>query len=241
LHLTSDNKLSLRKRSASHPLLTGSFGKTNRTHLLFLPAYSPELQPAEHLLVPGPLTNTVLINRHFADLEELEDAQARRCDAASPCSSAGISSARPRAFIGGRSVSGNAKDPGLRDMTPNPTPTRTYVSERRRPLPRACALFGHGSYALTAVSGRKESGSKTAVKRRCPGLLSFAGAVAWRRRAIVVCAQHIVHQPAPNWYRILIEQRLPSDTASAIVAPFSPRIERGVDQGRRGKVDAGAR
>ncbi len=142
----------------------------DQLHLLFLPAYSPELQPAEHLLVPGPLTNTVLINRHFADLEELEDAQARRCDAASPCSSAGISSARPRAFIGGRSVSKNAKDPGLRDMTPNRTPTRTYVSERRRPLPRACALFGHGSYALTAVSGRKESGSKTAGCRfdSCP-------------------------------------------------------------------------
>ena len=45
-------------------------------HLLFLPPYSPELQPAEHL---WPLTNTVLINRHFADLEELEEAQARRC------------------------------------------------------------------------------------------------------------------------------------------------------------------
>jgi hypothetical protein len=45
-------------------------------HLLFLPPYSPELQPAEHL---WPLTNTVLINRHFADLDELEDAQARRC------------------------------------------------------------------------------------------------------------------------------------------------------------------
>src|SRR5712691_1115192 len=55
-------------------------------------------------------------------------------------------------------------------MTPNPTPTRTYVSERRRPLPRACALFGHGSYALPAVSGRKESGSKTAGCRfdSCP-------------------------------------------------------------------------
>jgi transposase len=45
-------------------------------HLLFLPPYSPELQPAEHL---WPLTNTVLINRHFADLAELEDAQVRRC------------------------------------------------------------------------------------------------------------------------------------------------------------------
>jgi transposase len=31
-------------------------------HLLFLPAYSPELQPAEHL---WPLTDTVLANRHF--------------------------------------------------------------------------------------------------------------------------------------------------------------------------------
>lgn len=45
-------------------------------HLLFLPPYSPELQPAEHL---WPLTNTALVNRHFADLDELEDAQARRC------------------------------------------------------------------------------------------------------------------------------------------------------------------
>ena len=48
----------------------------DHVHLLFLPPYSPELQPAEHL---WPLTNTVLLNRHFADLDELEDAQARRC------------------------------------------------------------------------------------------------------------------------------------------------------------------
>jgi transposase len=45
-------------------------------HLLFLPPHSPELQPAEHL---WPLTNTVLANRHFADIEELEDVQAERC------------------------------------------------------------------------------------------------------------------------------------------------------------------
>jgi transposase len=45
-------------------------------HLLFLPAYSPELQPAEHL---WPLTNTVLVNRHFATIDELEEAQAARC------------------------------------------------------------------------------------------------------------------------------------------------------------------
>lgn len=45
-------------------------------HLLFLPSYSPELQPAEHL---WPLTNTALANRHFADLHALEEAQAARC------------------------------------------------------------------------------------------------------------------------------------------------------------------
>ena len=45
-------------------------------HLLFLPPYSPELQPAEHL---WPLTNTCLINRHFATIEELEDAQFAHC------------------------------------------------------------------------------------------------------------------------------------------------------------------
>ncbi len=46
------------------------------THLLFLPPHAPELQPAEHL---WPLTNTALVNRHFASIEELEDAQAERC------------------------------------------------------------------------------------------------------------------------------------------------------------------
>ncbi len=44
-------------------------------HLLFLPAYSPELQPAAHL---WPLTNTALVNRQFATIDELEDAQAER-------------------------------------------------------------------------------------------------------------------------------------------------------------------
>jgi transposase len=45
-------------------------------HLLFLPPYSPELQPAEHL---WPLTNTCLINRQFATIEDLEDAQFAHC------------------------------------------------------------------------------------------------------------------------------------------------------------------
>ena len=47
-------------------------------HLLFLPPYSPELQPAEHL---WPLTNTALVNRHFPSIEELEDAQLAHCAA----------------------------------------------------------------------------------------------------------------------------------------------------------------
>lgn len=48
----------------------------DHVHLLFLPAYSPELQPAEHLWA---LTNTALANRHFASIDDLEDAQAARC------------------------------------------------------------------------------------------------------------------------------------------------------------------
>jgi transposase len=45
---------------------------------LFLPPYSPELQPAEHL---WSLTNAPLINRHFASIEELEDVQWEDCAA----------------------------------------------------------------------------------------------------------------------------------------------------------------
>lgn len=45
-------------------------------HLLFLPPYSPELQPAERL---WPLSNEPLANRSFTSLEELEDVQAERC------------------------------------------------------------------------------------------------------------------------------------------------------------------
>jgi transposase len=48
----------------------------DHVHLLFLPTYAPELQPAEHL---WPLTNTALANRHFASIDKLEDAQAARC------------------------------------------------------------------------------------------------------------------------------------------------------------------
>ena len=46
-------------------------------HPCFLPPYSPELQPAEHL---WPLTNLPLANRCFSSLDELEAVQADRCN-----------------------------------------------------------------------------------------------------------------------------------------------------------------
>jgi transposase len=45
-------------------------------HLLFLPPYSPEVQPAERL---WPLSNEPLANRVFTSLDELEEVQAERC------------------------------------------------------------------------------------------------------------------------------------------------------------------
>jgi hypothetical protein len=44
--------------------------------LLFLPPYSPELQPAERL---WPLIDAARANQVFADVTALEDALARRC------------------------------------------------------------------------------------------------------------------------------------------------------------------
>lgn len=45
-------------------------------HLVFLPPYSPELQPAERL---WSLSNEVLVNRHFASLAELQSVQEDHC------------------------------------------------------------------------------------------------------------------------------------------------------------------
>jgi len=45
-------------------------------HLIALPPYSPELQPAERL---WPLTNEPLVNRHFASLADLEAVQIAHC------------------------------------------------------------------------------------------------------------------------------------------------------------------
>jgi transposase len=45
-------------------------------HLVFLPPYSPELQPCEHL---WPLSNEAIANRRFETLDELQEVQAERC------------------------------------------------------------------------------------------------------------------------------------------------------------------
>lgn len=45
-------------------------------HLVPLPPYAPELQPAERL---WPLTDEPLVNRTCVDLDELEGVQAARC------------------------------------------------------------------------------------------------------------------------------------------------------------------
>ena len=45
-------------------------------HLVFLPPYSPEVQPAERL---WPLRNEPLANRTFADLDQVEAGVAHRC------------------------------------------------------------------------------------------------------------------------------------------------------------------
>ncbi len=45
-------------------------------HLVFLPAYAPELQPAERLWT---LSNEPLVNQHFSTLSDVMDVQAERC------------------------------------------------------------------------------------------------------------------------------------------------------------------
>jgi transposase len=48
----------------------------NGIHVVLLPPYSPELQPAERL---WPLSNEAVANKSFKDLDELEQTQAYRC------------------------------------------------------------------------------------------------------------------------------------------------------------------
>jgi transposase len=45
-------------------------------HLEFLPSHSPELQPSERL---WPSSNEGVANRHFEEIEELEEALVERC------------------------------------------------------------------------------------------------------------------------------------------------------------------
>ncbi len=49
--------------------------RIDHVHLLFLPAYSPVLQPAGRLWA---LTNTALATCHFATIDDLEEAHAER-------------------------------------------------------------------------------------------------------------------------------------------------------------------
>jgi transposase len=44
--------------------------------LAFLPPYTPELQPAEHL---WPLANEAIANKHFATLDDLDAVLSERC------------------------------------------------------------------------------------------------------------------------------------------------------------------
>ena len=44
--------------------------------LVYLPSYTPELRPAEHL---WPLVDEPIVNRHFETLDELDAILAERC------------------------------------------------------------------------------------------------------------------------------------------------------------------
>ncbi len=54
----------------------GTLALPEGLRLVFLPPYSPELQPAERL---WPLTNEAVANENFASLAELDRALAERC------------------------------------------------------------------------------------------------------------------------------------------------------------------
>jgi transposase len=66
-------------------------------HLEFLPSHSPELQPSERLWA---LSNEGVANRHFEEIEELEEALVERCVAL--CATNPSSSATTSATTGGQ-------------------------------------------------------------------------------------------------------------------------------------------
>jgi hypothetical protein len=83
----------------------------DHVHRLFLPPYSPELQPAEHL---WPLTN----DRWSTPTSPTSRPSTRRSSpAAPPCSASPTASAPPRCSPGGPDALRSAKVPGGTDIT----------------------------------------------------------------------------------------------------------------------------
>ena len=56
---------------------TGKLIAPRGIELVFLPPYSPELQPAEHLWA---LSDKVLFNKTFDDLDQLENVLVAQCE-----------------------------------------------------------------------------------------------------------------------------------------------------------------
>jgi transposase len=56
--------------------VSGRVGVPEGVRLVFLPPYSPELQPVERV---WPLVNEAVANRYFRDLEEMMEVVAERC------------------------------------------------------------------------------------------------------------------------------------------------------------------
>jgi transposase len=63
-------------RAGWHPKSEGEMELPEGLHLLPLPSYSPELQPAERL---WPLVDEPVANRYFEDLDPLEEVLVQRC------------------------------------------------------------------------------------------------------------------------------------------------------------------
>jgi transposase len=81
-------------------------------HLLFLPPYSPELQPAEHL---WPLTNAALVNQHFATPPS-KIWKTRSLLIVPSSNGSANGSARPRCSTGGPNNSTNVEGQDGIDM-----------------------------------------------------------------------------------------------------------------------------
>jgi transposase len=55
---------------------SGALAVPEGVELMFLPSYSPEIQPAERL---WPLTNEPIVNEYFETLDELNEVLGQRC------------------------------------------------------------------------------------------------------------------------------------------------------------------